>query len=87
MQLVGVYLVFASLIIPALAVRRLGRYALVAGWLLGTASYAVGLFASALLDLPAGAVSVWVLAVFGLSGSLLIARCVPAPVAAEEGAH
>jgi zinc/manganese transport system permease protein len=86
-QLVGVYLVFASLIIPALAVRRLGRYALFGGWLLGTASYAVGLFASALLDLPAGAVIVWVLAVFGISGSLLIARLVPAPAVAEEGAR
>jgi zinc/manganese transport system permease protein len=86
-QLVGVYLVFASLIIPALAVRRFGKYALFAAWLLGTASYAVGLFASALLDLPAGAVIVWVLAVFGVSGSLLIARFLPAPAAAEEGAH
>jgi zinc/manganese transport system permease protein len=85
-QLVGVYLVFASLIIPALAVRRFGKYALFAAWLLGTASYAVGLFASALLDLPAGAVIVWVLAVFGLAGSLLSARFLPAPVAAEEGA-
>jgi zinc/manganese transport system permease protein len=86
-QLVGVYLVFASLIIPALAVRRFGKYALFAAYLIGTASYAAGLIASALLDLPAGAVIVWVLAVFGVSGSLLIARLVPAPAAAEEGAR
>lgn len=78
-QLVGVYLVFASLIIPALAVRRLGRYAVFAAYLLGIASYAAGLLASALLDLPAGAVIVWVLALFGVAGSLMTARLVPAP--------
>jgi zinc/manganese transport system permease protein len=50
-QLVGVYLVFASLILPALVARRRG---LAAGYLAGTAGYALGLAASALLDLPAG---------------------------------
>jgi zinc/manganese transport system permease protein len=70
-QLVGVYLVFASLIIPALAVRRFEKYALFAAYLLGIASYAAGLIVSALLDLPAGAVIVWVLALFGLAGALL----------------
>ena len=73
-QLVGVYLVFASLIIPALSMRRAGRYALFGAYLLGTLSYVVGLILSALLDLPAGAVIVWVLALFGIFGSLLIAR-------------
>jgi zinc/manganese transport system permease protein len=80
-QLVGVYLVFASLIIPALSVRRSGKYALFAAYLLGIASYAVGLTVSALLDLPAGAVIVWVLALFGITGSLLIARFMATPAA------
>ena len=71
-QLVGVYLVFASLIMPALAVRRMTERALLVAYGLGTASYAVGLTVSALLDLPSGAVIVWVLALFGLAGSLLI---------------
>jgi zinc/manganese transport system permease protein len=71
-QLVGVYLVFASLIIPALAARRSGKYTLFAAWLLGIAGYAVGLIVSALLDLPSGAVIVWVLALFGLGAALLI---------------
>ncbi|MGB7934575.1 MAG: metal ABC transporter permease, partial [Gammaproteobacteria bacterium] len=89
-QLVGVYLVFASLIIPALSVRRSGKYALFAAYLLGIASYAVGLAVSALLDLPAGAVIVWVLALFGLTGALLVARFIATPAAApplhnEEG--
>ncbi|MGD8874654.1 MAG: metal ABC transporter permease, partial [Gammaproteobacteria bacterium] len=73
-QLVGVYLVFASLIIPALSVRRFGKYALLSAYLLGITSYAAGLVLSALLDLPAGAVIVWVLALFGLVNSLLIGR-------------
>jgi zinc/manganese transport system permease protein len=80
-QLVGVYLVFASLIIPALSVRRSGKYALFAAYLLGIAGYAVGLIVSALLDLPAGAVIVWVLALFGVTGSLLIARFTATPAA------
>jgi zinc/manganese transport system permease protein len=86
-QLVGVYLVFASLIIPALSVRRSGRYALFAAYLLGIASYAVGLTVSALLDLPAGAVIVWVLALFGVATSQLIARFTAVPAAVGEGAH
>ena len=65
---------FASLIIPALSVRRAGKYALFGAYLLGTLGYAVGLILSALLDLPAGAVIVWVLALFGIFSSLLIAR-------------
>lgn len=58
-QLAGVYLVFASLIMPALAVRRLpGRAGLFAGWAVGAAGYAFGLAASAVFDLPSGAVVV-----------------------------
>jgi len=50
-QVVGVYLVFASLIVPALAARgRLRR-----GYGVGAIGYAAGLLASALLDLPSGA--------------------------------
>lgn len=65
-QLVGVYLVFASLIIPALAVRSRTSNP---GWLafaLGAAGYAAGLLLSALLDLPSGAVIVLSLSVLGV---------------------
>ncbi len=63
-QLVGVYLVFASLILPALATRALpGRWRLPAAYALGALAYAVGLALSALLDLPAGALVVLTLAV------------------------
>ena len=62
-QLVGVYLVFASLIIPALATRRLrGGRRLAAAYGVGILGYSLGLVASALLDLPTGAVIVWSLA-------------------------
>ena len=62
-QLVGVYLVFSSLIIPALATRAHtggARYRIAYG--IGVAGYACGLALSALLDLPSGAVIVWTLA-------------------------
>jgi zinc/manganese transport system permease protein len=65
-QLVGVYLVFASLIVPALATRALdGRRGVVVGWALGATAYAAGLIASALFDLPTGALIVWALAILG----------------------
>ena len=72
-QLVGVYLVFASLIIPALATQRLtGTRRLLTGYLLGAAAYVAGILLSALSDLPTGAVTVWTMAVLAvLAGSLL----------------
>ncbi len=63
-QLVGVFLVFTSLIVPALATRGLtGRKRFFAGYGVGAVGYALGLALSALMDLPSGAVIVWVLAV------------------------
>ncbi|MEO1767362.1 metal ABC transporter permease [Thiobacter aerophilum] len=67
-QMVGVYLVFASLIVPALAVRHLPKArAVPLGLACGAAGYALGLAASALWDLPAGAVIVWALAACALA--------------------
>ncbi|MDD3649924.1 metal ABC transporter permease [Immundisolibacter sp.] len=69
-QVVGVYLVFASLIVPALAAG--GR----PGWAyaIGGAGYALGLLASALLDLPAGAAIVLALVAVAGSRSVLVGR-------------
>ena len=67
-QLVGVYLVFSSLIVPALAttaVAQRGRRMAMA-LALGAGSYAVGLALSALFDLPSGAVVVCTMAALGL---------------------
>jgi zinc/manganese transport system permease protein len=66
-QLVGLYLVFATLIVPPLATRRMGRRRLPAAWSLGLAGYAVGLVASTALDLPTGPVIVWVLVALALA--------------------
>lgn len=65
-QLVGVYLVFASLIIPALAIRKLKKYALFTGYLIGLSGYVLGLVLAALLDLPAGAMIVYTLATIAI---------------------
>jgi zinc/manganese transport system permease protein len=66
-QLVGLYLVFATLIIPPLATRRMARGRLVAAWAIGVLGYGVGLAVSTAFDLPSGAVIVWMLAAVGLA--------------------
>jgi zinc/manganese transport system permease protein len=67
-QLVGVYLVFSSLIIPALGTRaHQGAWRHRIGFAIGAAGYALGLALSALFDLPSGAVIVWTLAACALA--------------------
>ncbi|MES2933496.1 MAG: metal ABC transporter permease [Pseudomonadota bacterium] len=64
-QLVGVYLVFASLIVPSLGVRNYqGRKRLPLAYAIGAAGYALGLVLSTLFDLPSGALIVWCLSGF-----------------------
>ena len=58
-QLVGIYLVFATLILPALAIRKIGKYKLGYGYLIGGIGYLIGLVFAALLDMPAGAMIVY----------------------------
>lgn len=62
-QLVGVYLVFASLIMPALAVRNVLRNKLLSAYACGAIAYALGLALSAIFDLPSGAMIVCLLAI------------------------
>jgi zinc/manganese transport system permease protein len=70
-QLVGVYLVFTSLIVPALAVRGLRSASrLPTAYLIGALGYAVGLTLSARFDLPSGAVVVLAMAAI----AVLVAR-------------
>lgn len=67
-QLVGVYLVFASLIVPALACRLYpARIRAVVGYAAGAAGYLLGLGLSMIFDLPSGAVVVWTLALVGIA--------------------
>ena len=72
-QLVGVYLVFSSLIIPALGTRaHHGARRLRIAYAVGALGYALGLALSALFDLPSGAVIVWTLAACAMAGALLL---------------
>ncbi len=66
-QLVGVYLVFAGLIIPALATRKFASRRLIAAYATSAVGYALGLVLSSLFDLPSGAVIVWSMAVIAIS--------------------
>jgi zinc/manganese transport system permease protein len=65
-QLVGIFLVFASLIVPALAARRHPRHGLAVAYAVGVLGYGTGLTLSALLDLPTGAVIVWCLTLWAV---------------------
>ncbi len=53
-SMIGVYLVFASLVFPALAVAKIQNYKMSAGILISIVSYFLGLVASYLFDWPAG---------------------------------
>lgn len=79
-QLVGVYLVFASLMVPALATRSLRVHSLPIGYAIGLVGYLVGLVLSAFFDLPTGAVIVWTLTMAGIAMAPLFGRWrTPAP--------
>ena len=69
-QLVGVYLVFATLILPALAAHGMKEGAgLPVGWMVGAGGYALGLWLSVPFDLPAGPLIVCMLAGLALLAS------------------
>jgi zinc/manganese transport system permease protein len=71
-QLVGVYLVFTSLIIPAIATyRHRADRQLSYGYALTFASYVIGLVLSAYFDMPSSPVIVWVMAAIGTVVHLL----------------
>jgi zinc/manganese transport system permease protein len=75
-QLVGVYLVFATLIIPALATNKIlaKRTRLWVTYLVAVVGYILGLLGSALFDLPTGPLIVWTLALTGIVTLILLHR-------------
>ena len=71
MQLVGVYVVFASLILPALAARRAQGYSLARALASGAVAAIIAVVLSGLWDLPAGP-----FLVVCLAGSAVVTRLV-----------
>jgi zinc/manganese transport system permease protein len=73
-QLVGIYLVFACLIIPAISTRHVARRGMriVCGYGVGIVGCLAGLVLSVSGDLPAGAVIVWSLAISALIFAWLV---------------
>lgn len=92
-QLVGIYLVFASLILPALASKRYAPpLRLTVGYVVGIVGYFSGLVVSFLTDLPTGAVVVVTLLATFVIASLFASlmprsmRAAPADRVAEHAA-
>jgi len=88
-QLVGVYLVFATLIVPPLATRHCVRRRLPIAWAVAVLGYVIGLIASTTLDLPTGPVIAWTLTLTGACAYAVLARArtvgaTTAPLAAKE---
>ena len=67
-EMVGVYLVFSSLILPALAINRdTSNHALVKAYVVGFIGFVTGLYVSASWDLPSGATIVACLAITSIA--------------------
>jgi zinc/manganese transport system permease protein len=66
-QLVGLYLVFCTLIVPALATRRVGSRKLLAAYGISALGYAVGLGLSLYTDLPPGPLIVCVMTLLAMA--------------------
>lgn len=79
-QLVGLYLVFATLIVPTLATHGLVRWRICTSYLLGALGYVLGLTLSLVSDLPAGPLVVCAMTALGIVAFAFIsnrARRVP----------
>ena len=71
-QLVGVYLVFTTLIVPAVATyRHTAKRQLALGYAVAFGSYLAGLALSVITDLPSSAVIVWTMAALALIAHLV----------------
>ncbi|QYJ79268.1 metal ABC transporter permease [Shewanella acanthi] len=85
-ELVGVYLVFSTLILPALALNKYrGKNSLFYAYIVGLAGYVLGLVISATMDLPSGAAIVATLALSALVFRLVLLKFAPAPNGEYQG--
>jgi len=78
-QLVGLYLVFASLVLPGLATYYARRRRPVKAYAVGLLGYALGLLASLWLDLPSGAMIVCAMALVAMAAAGLERRPATGP--------
>jgi zinc/manganese transport system permease protein len=78
-QLVGLYLVFTTLIVPALATRRFVRNRIPIAYALSAAGYVLGLAVSAFTDWPTGPAIVWVMVVLAIPVFALGPRAAATP--------
>jgi zinc/manganese transport system permease protein len=76
-QLVGVYLVFTTLIVPALATGGLARGRFAAAYALGALGYGVGLGVSLISDLPPGPLIVCIMTLLGIAVFLIFRPRIP----------
>ncbi len=65
-QLVGLYLVFITLVVPALATWYSSRQRALKAYLIGSAGYALGLVVSVAADLPSGSMIVCAMTAIGI---------------------
>ena len=70
-QLVGLYLVFTTLVVPAVATFYVRRQRLFKAYAIGVLGYALGLAASVAVDLPSGATIVCAMAAIGAASAWL----------------
>jgi zinc/manganese transport system permease protein len=70
-QMVGIYLVFSSLIIPALATRNARNRRMLKAYGVGALGYGLGILTSVITDLPTGPTIVWAMAIVGIAASAL----------------
>lgn len=76
-QLVGLFLVFITLVVPALATYYSRRYRYLKAYLIGVLGYAAGLVLSAAADLPSGAMIVCAMSLLGVAVFALAPRRLP----------
>lgn len=66
-QLVGLYLVFITLVVPALATWYSRRHRYLKAYLIGSLGYALGLLLSVVTDLPSGSMIVCAMTALGIA--------------------
>jgi zinc/manganese transport system permease protein len=73
-QLVGLFLVFITLVVPALATFYSRRRRYLKAYLIGTLGYALGLVASLFADLPSGSMIVCSMVLIGAAAAVIFNR-------------